>query len=89
MKVKTRTDLATEWVEQCLIILDKRNDRIHELNATASTVWSELVKTGDTELAVRLIVDIFDTLPETASHDVDEIVELFRQQNLLVDVQPN
>lgn len=39
MPLKPRTDLTIEEVDGEFVVLDRLNERIHQLNATASFIW--------------------------------------------------
>ena len=82
-KLKPRTDLAIESVEGNLLILDKRHEKIHELNATASAVWQGIQEDRETDSIVDAIVENFDITHEIARSDVSRTMDEFHKLNLL------
>jgi len=82
-KYRPRDDLGIEQVEADLLILDKRNEKIHKLNATASTIWMCLQEGRALDDVVQVIVDKFDAMPEVALQDVTAAIEEFRALGLL------
>ena len=83
--LKPRGDLATESVDGNLLILDKRHEKIHELNATASAVWQGLQEGRSTDSIVEEFVENFDISHEIASRDVSQTLKEFHKLNLLED----
>jgi len=67
-----------------MVILDRENDRIHQLNATATLVWHRL---GDrlalADIANEL-VDRYDVSREVALADVRRVLEELRDLDLIV-----
>lgn len=83
--LRPRSDLGVEKVEDDLLILDKRNQKVHRLNATASVVWKSLQDGRKQDIIVKDIVEKFDILPEIAQRDVTRVLQEFRALNLLAD----
>ena len=83
--LRPRDDLEIEKVEEDLLILDKRNQKIHRLNATASIIWASLQEGRRTDVIVKEIVENFDILSQVAEEDVTRVLEEFRALNLLAD----
>jgi Coenzyme PQQ synthesis protein D (PqqD) len=78
-----RVDLGVEPVGQDLLILDKRNNRIHRLNQTASAIWRNVELGVDSDRIVEEYVDNFDVSEQLALADVQRILTEFRALNLL------
>ena len=83
--LRPRDDLEIEKVEEDFLILDKRNQKIHRLNATASIIWASLQEGRRTDVIVKQFVENFDILSEVAEKDVTRVLEEFRALNLLAD----
>ena len=67
-----------------LLVLDTRADRIHQLNATASLIWSHLeAGSADAEIAESLAAD-FEISVEQARVDVAAALSRFRELGLLL-----
>ena len=80
---KPRDDLGVEQIEDDLVILDKRNQKVHQLNSTASAIWASIEKGRESECIVQEIVANFDISPEVASQDVTRILDEFCALGLL------
>ena len=78
-----RAGLSAQPVGHDLLILDKRNSRIHRLNQTASAIWRNIEAGIDTDGIVQEIVERFDVSPEAALADVQGILHEFRALDLL------
>jgi Coenzyme PQQ synthesis protein D (PqqD) len=76
-------DLSAEPVGNDLLILDKRNNRIHRLNQTACAVWRSVELGIGTDGIVEGLVEKFDVSRETVLTDVLGILNEFRALNLL------
>lgn len=79
-----RVDLNAESIGGDLLILDKRNNRIHRLNQTASVVWRNVELKKDTDFIVENVVEKFDVSRATALADVQSILNEFRALDLLI-----
>ena len=78
-----REDLGIERVDGDVVILDRQNQKIHQLNESASAIWSSLEKGCDAEQIAREIVDVFDISFACALKDVTQTLTDFRELNLL------
>ena len=65
------------------VLLDRAGGRVHQLNATASFVWSRLDGRASPHEVAAAVADAFDVEPQTAVRDVDALLEQFRTLNLL------
>lgn len=82
---KPRDDLGVEQIEDDLVILDKCNQKVHQLNSTASAVWQRIKDGREPERIAQEIVEIFDISPDVALQDVTRILEEFAALGLLED----
>ena len=71
---RPREDLGIERIEDDLLILDKRNQKVHQLNTTASSIWANVIAGKETEGIVREIVETSDISLEVATQDVTRIL---------------
>lgn len=85
--VRPRKDLGIERVEDDFLILDKRNQKVHRLNATASIVWSGLQDGRGTDMILKEIIENFGVSPEVAEKDVAQLLDELSALNL-VEVEP-
>jgi hypothetical protein len=83
-----RANLSTRVIEGEVVILDKQTGRIHQLNSTASFVWTRL----GTPLAaiVSEMVREFEVEVETARADVAQVAaELVRLELVSTSPEPS
>lgn len=78
-----RKGLATEQVEDDLLVLDQENEKIHQLNATARVVWECIQEGYETEQIIDEITQSFEVSKETAGSDVQAILQNFLDLNLV------
>jgi hypothetical protein len=84
MNLRPRPDLKARTVEGETVLLDRAGGRVHQLNATASFVWSKLDGRTSADDVAAAVAEAFDVEPETAARDVNALLEQFRTLNLLV-----
>lgn len=83
---RARGDLAEMPVDDGLVILDKSNEKVHQLNSMAREVWDCTMQgAGPVEIADR-IASRYEVTPETAMQDVQGILEELLKLNLLEPV---
>jgi hypothetical protein len=82
-----RADLVTCTVDGEVVILDRTAGYVHQLNATASQIWSACDgKQGADEIAER-IASCFDDPPPTVLQDVLRTLNDLQRLGLLVDIE--
>ena len=82
-RFRPREDLCAEAVEDDLLILDKRNQKIHQLNATARVIWANLGDGKGPKEIVQNVVEIFDISYEVAADDVRQVLQQLCDLDLL------
>ncbi len=82
-RIEPRRDLAVEPIDQQVVILDRRNERVHELNATASLIWVGIAEGLEVSEVVDSVVEAFDISHCVAKKDVEETVDRFLSLDLL------
>lgn len=83
MNPRQRLDLSVSEIDGELLILDRRDGNIHQLNAAASYIWEHC--TGELsagEIAAQLAAD-FDIARSRAEDDVAETLKRFCLLGLL------
>ena len=83
--MKPRPDLATENVDGELIVLDRAAGKVHQLNSSASFVWSCLSDGHAIDEIAIMLSDAFDVEPETALSDVQAALAQFEELALVVE----
>jgi hypothetical protein len=83
MTYRRRADVRVHEVQGETLILDDQHGQIHQLNATASSIW--LRCDGSTSIAqiVQHLTEQFDVDEAIARKDVAEAIERFRELKLL------
>ena len=83
--MKPRPDLAIENADGELIVLDKAAGKVHQLNSSASFVWTCLSEgLAIDEIALELS-EAFDIEPEAALSDVRAALAQFEGLALVVE----
>jgi hypothetical protein len=80
---KRRSDLRTRVVEGETVVLDRREEFVHQFNITASYIWERCNGLYTAEEITRGICRDFDVDFPTAQRDVLVTVERFQQAKLL------
>jgi hypothetical protein len=80
---KLRADLAVEYIDDDLVVLDKKLGQIHQLNSTASIVWKGIAAGNSWRTIAASLVERFDVAADTATQDVEKLVDQFRSLKLL------
>lgn len=83
MSPRPRPDLKARVVDGETVLLDRTGGRVHQLNATASFVWSKLDGVASAENVAAAVAEAFDVEPQTAVRDVNTLLDQFRTLNLL------
>ena len=78
-----RKDLTVEHIDDNVVVLDRKNGRIHQLNQTASIVWQGLAAGMGWRTIAASLTDRFEVSLDDASDDVTNLVEEFRTLQLL------
>jgi len=83
MTLSIRANLSTQNIDDELVILDKDNGQIHQLNSVASFIWQLLEKQGGVEAIINQLIEAFDVDETTAKTDVDKAIQQFKSLNLI------
>ena len=78
-----RPELSGRIVDGEVVVLDHQNERIHQLNATASFVWTRLGGTVDLPAIAAELTQHFEVAEERALVDVQRIVQEFMELELV------
>jgi hypothetical protein len=83
-----RANLATRVIEGEVVILDKQTGRIHQLNPTASFVWTRLGSGTPIAAIVSEMVRHFEVEVEVARADVAEVAAELVRLELVSTAEP-
>lgn len=84
MDLRHRPDLSIRVVDGEVVVLDRKREKIHQLNSTASFVWNRLAGDVDLTEVARALARSYDVEESAALSDVRRIVEELRELGLLV-----
>jgi hypothetical protein len=82
---KRRLDLRTRRVAGETVVLDRREEFVHQLNKTASYIWQRCDGSQTPEEITEELCQAFDVDLPTARKDVLATVERLRTSKLLED----
>jgi hypothetical protein len=66
-----------------MVILDRRGEAVHHLNATAAFLWTACDGTRTEAELAELLAGRFEVEPEVADRDVRQLLEVLRRSSLL------
>ena len=80
---KPRPDLQAPLVEGEMVVLDRKEGLIHQLNQTASYIWERLDGKTPLSTIASMVVESFEVDLKTAERDVAETVSQLRKLKLM------
>lgn len=83
MILSARANLSTQNIDGELVVLDKDNGQIHQLNTVASFIWQQIEAGSDVESIVKQLTESFDVDEPTAKADLDKVIQQFQTLELL------
>ena len=78
-----RPDVRIQHVDGETLVLDDQNGFIHQLNPTASFIWSQCDGKSTTTEIVRRLAEEFDVEDVVATKDVSDTIKQLRELKLL------
>jgi hypothetical protein len=84
MDPRPRPDVSSRIVDGEVVVLDHENEKIHQLNATASFVWSRLDGTLGLSGIAKELTEHFEVTEQRALADVKRIVQEFEDLQLVM-----
>lgn len=82
MKHAPKPDLLVRVIDGEVVILDRANEKIHQLNLTASTVWNKLCRLKDPVRVAEELSREADISLERATEDVTALIEQLESAGL-------
>jgi coenzyme PQQ synthesis protein D (PqqD) len=83
-KPKARDDLAVLECENEAVVYDPRNDRVHQLNASAALVFGLCDGTATVKETAAELAEAFGRPPKEIEPDVRSVVRGFKEAQLLL-----
>ena len=81
--LKRRPDIRTRLVDGELVVLDREEGLIHQLNKTATYIWEQCDGEHTAAAIASRVCEVFEVDESTALSDVLEILNRLRDLNLL------
>jgi Coenzyme PQQ synthesis protein D (PqqD) len=72
-------------VDRELLLLDTENDRVHQLNETASFVWRQVDDAGSAEEIAALMAGAYAADPAVLADDVNQILRRLVDMGLIIE----
>ncbi len=85
MNLAVRANLSTQQIDGELVILDKENGQIHQLNSVASFIWQQIEASSGIEVIVKKLIQFYDIDTVTAQADLAKVVQQFKNLKLLIN----
>jgi len=83
--MRKNNDVSSQAVGDEVLILDKQQNQIHQLNTVASYIWHKLEPPFSTNTIVQALANDFEVEECAARQDVERIIDEFLQCGLLVN----
>ena len=80
---KQTLKVLVQEVDDEVLILDRNQNQIHQLNAMASLIWKKCNGINTVESIVKELVNDYEISYEDAEKDVVDTIHLFCDHNLL------
>ena len=80
---KPGLDIFAQEVDNEILILDRKANKIHQLNDTASFIWKQSDGSNTISSIIESLVSVFEVSTEEAEKDVLDTIRLFQENNLL------
>ena len=88
MRPAQRSGLVIRVVDGEAVVLDRANDQVHRLNATATCVWNQCDGSRSVEEVAAVVAATFAADPERVLTDTRGVVDQLRELGLLVEATP-
>ncbi len=85
MNLAIRANLSTQQIDGELVILDKDNGQIHQLNSVASLIWQQIEAGLEPGAIVKKLTKLYDIDATLAKTDLDKVLSQFKDLKLLVN----
>lgn len=77
--------LTIQKVGNEIIVLDKENNQIHQMNSVAAFIWKKLNQAKGKEQITKDLVEYFDVDVDMATQDLNIIIQEFICKGLLFE----
>lgn len=80
---KVSENALIQEVDNEVLILNRQDNEIHQLNETAALIWKECDDKHTIKDIIDVLIENYDILPDAAEKDVLDTIMLFQKNNLL------
>lgn len=80
---KSNQTVLTQEVENELLILDRNDNKVHQLNETALLIWKECDGIQSIQDIVEIFVNNYEVTHDKAEKDVLETLRILQENNLI------
>ncbi len=88
MNYKRVQGLPWQIIDEKAVILDPRNQKVHELNEVGSFIWEKLDGENDSEEITNLLVQDFDCELAVVASDIQEFCEGLVAEGIVEALKP-
>ncbi len=85
MNLVIRANLSSQQIDGELVILDKDNGQIHQLNSVASLIWQQLEAGLSVDAIVKKLTQFYEVDVAMAKADLDKVLQQFKDLELLIN----
>ena len=83
MNLSVRANLSAQEIDGELVILDKDNAQIHQLNPVASIIWQQIESGLDESAIAGQLTHLYEIDEMTAKTDLEKVLQQFKELKLL------
>lgn len=85
MNLAARANLSTQQIDGELVILDKDNGQIHQLNSVAGFIWQQIEAGLGVDVIVKKLTQSYKVDAASAKTDLDKVLQQFKDLKLLIN----
>ncbi len=85
MNLVVRANLRTQQIDGELVILDKDNGQIHQLNSVAGFIWQQMEAGLGADAIVKKLTQSYEIDAASAKTDLDKVLQQFKDLKLLIN----
>ena len=83
MRLSVRENLSSQKVDGELVILDKDNGQIHQLNSVASYIWLQIEAGSELNEILERLISVYEIENSIAQADLENVIQQFKDLELL------
>ena len=83
MSLSVRENLSSQEIDGELVVLDKDNGQIHQLNSVAGAIWQYIESGLDINAITEQLIQTYDIDEATAKTDLAKVLQQFKELKFL------